>query len=206
MMGEHRWLVVIFALALVARLAHVLAMMESPYFSNPVIDAADYDRIARSIAAGQGYPERIFWHPPGYPCFLGGVRWLLGDSYLAPRLVQALLGALSVVMIAWIGGRTFGRRVGEASGCVAALYGMLIYFDGELLAPTLTVFLLLAALVCALRAQETQRRRWWVAAGLGGGLAGVVTATALIAVLIMAWVRAAKPSMCSWPPAWCWPR
>ena len=111
-----RWLVSLFALALVVRLAHVLALTQSPYFANPVVDAAEYDTIGWSLAHRRGHPDRVFWHPPGYPCFLGSVWWLFGDSYLAPRLIQALLGALSVVLVAWIGSRPFGPHVGLAGG------------------------------------------------------------------------------------------
>lgn len=186
------WLMLLFGFALVIRLAHVLAMTGSPYFANPVIDAAEYDAIGWSLAQGRGYPERVFWHPPGYPLFLGAVWWLLGGSYLAPRLVQALLGALSVVLVAWIGGRRFGPRVGLAAGLGAAVYGMLIYFDGELLAPTLTIFLVLVTVACALRALDSQRWWWWAAAGVCGGLAGIVTATVLVVPLAIAWVARRK--------------
>jgi len=74
--------------------------------------------------------------PAGLPVFLGLLWSLVGKSFLWPRLLQALLGALSVVLIAWIGARIFGSRVGLAAGLGAAGYGTLIYFDGELLPPT----------------------------------------------------------------------
>ena len=181
-------LLFIFAFAL--RLAHVFAMAQSPYFTNPVIDAETFARIGWSIARGQGYPERSFWHPPGYPSFLGGVWWLAGDSYLAPRLVQALLGALSVVLIAWLGTRHFGRVVGLGAGLAASLYSMLIYFDAELLAPTLAIFVLLSSVAIATLARESRRRALWFAAGALGGLAGTVVATSLIVPAVLAaWAR-----------------
>jgi 4-amino-4-deoxy-L-arabinose transferase-like glycosyltransferase len=103
----------LFAAAFALRLLHVLAMRASPYFANPVIDAATYDDIARSITAGRGYPEAIFWQPPGYPYFLSWVYALCGPGYMAPRIVQALLGAAGAALTAWIGARFFGRRVGS---------------------------------------------------------------------------------------------
>ncbi len=118
-----RWLGLLFALALAIRLAYVLAMAHDPYFTNPVIDAAVYDQIGWSIARGHGHPDDVFWQPPGYPYFLGGVWWLFGDSYLAPRLPQALLGAFNVSLVAWIAACWFARRVGLASGIVAAATG-----------------------------------------------------------------------------------
>jgi hypothetical protein len=187
-----RNLTILFFCALAVRLAHVLAMTSSPYFTNPVVDAADYASIGWSIARGHGYPEAIFWHPPGYPCFLGAIWWLVGDSFLAPRLVQACLGALNVVGIAWLGGRMFGRTVGLASGGAAAVYGMLIYFDGELLTPTLAIFAILATVMTAMLARQTNRRALWICTGVLGGLSGTIVATSLVVPILAAAVARKK--------------
>ena len=181
-----RSLTILFFCALAVRLTHVLAMTASPYFTNPVVDAADYASIGWAIARGHGYPEAIFWHPPGYPCFLGAIWWLVGDSFLAPRLVQACLGAMNVVGIAWLGGRLFGRTVGLASGGAAAIYGMLIYFDGELLTPTLAIFAILATVISATLAAQTHRRALWICTGVLGGLSGTIVATSLVVPVVAA--------------------
>jgi hypothetical protein len=183
---SRRTLGLLFGLALVLRLGHVLAMGASPYFDNPVIDAATYEDLATSIAAGRGHPEAVFWHPPGYPYFLGMIWSLVGKSFLWPRLVQALLGALTVVLTAWIGARVFGRRVGLGVGLAASCYGMLIYFDGELLPPTLATFLLLLAVAIAIACRDRPGRWRWLAAGAVGGLAATVVATLLVVPLVLA--------------------
>ncbi len=180
------WL--LFGIALLIRLVHVLAMRASPYFTNPVIDAATYDDAARAIAAGQGHPDLIFWQPPGYSYFLALVYAVAGPGYLAPRIAQALLGASSAVLTAWIGARLFGRRVGLAAGYVVAIYGMLVYYDGELLTPTLTIALQLLAIRLALMAREhPARERWlWAGSGLAIGLASIVTAPSLVIAAVLA--------------------
>ena len=179
---------VLFAVALLLRLIHVLAMRASPYFENPVIDAATYDNAARSIAAGHGHPDLIFWQPPGYSYFLSWIYLAAGPGYLAPRILQALLGAASAVLTAWIGARVFGRRVGLAAGYGVALYGLLIYYDGELLTPTLTIALQLAAIAAALAARDRARggARLWVASGALSGFASVVTAPSLLIAAALA--------------------
>lgn len=181
-----RVLGLLFAFALSARLAHVFAMAQSPYFNLPVVDAGTFAELGWSIARGHGHPENVFWHPPGYPYFLGAIWRLAGDSYLAPRLAQAFLGALNVVFIAWIGARHFGRGVGLGSGVAAALYAMLIYFDAELLAPTLAMFALLTTVIVAMLAKQWNRRALWLVAGAMGGLAATVVATSLIIPAIVA--------------------
>ena len=178
----------IFGFALALRLAHVLAMRHSPYFDHPLVDAYTYHQAARSIAAGDGHPDKIFWQPPGYPYFLGLIYWAVGGvNFLAPRLIQAVLGAFAAVLTAWIGARQFGRGVGIAAGLAVALYGTLIYFDGELLGVSLTVVLQLGAVALALLAGRAERS-WllWLAAGAVGGLASLVTATSLVFVGVFA--------------------
>lgn len=174
----------VFAFAFALRLAHVLAMRQSPYFDHPLVDAFTFHQAARSIAAGDGHPDKIFWQPPGYPYFLGLIYWAAGGvNFLAPRIVQAVLGALAAVLTAWIGARQFGRAVGIAAGLAVALYGTLIYFDGELLGVSLTVALQLGGVALSLLASGAGRSRLlWLAAGAAGGLASLVTATSVVLV------------------------
>ena len=178
----------LFVLALSLRLIHVFSMRQSPYFTHPVIDALTYHQAAVSIATGHGHPDRVFWQPPGYSYFLAILYAFLGvRNFLAPRIVQAVLGASCAILTAWIGSSLFGRRAGLAAGCIVALYGMLIYFDGELLGASLTVFLQLGAVALAVLALRLDRpRQAWFGAGLVAGLASLVTATSLILAAVIA--------------------
>ena len=172
----------IFVVALVLRIAHVLCMRQSPYFDHPLVDAFTFHEAALAIASGGGHPDKIFWQPPGYPYFLGMVYGLVGGAdFLIPRLFQAFLGSIAAVLTAWIGARQFGRTVGVTAGVIVALYGTLIYFDAELLGVSLTVLLQLAAVALSLVAWGHARPTWiWLAAGIAGGLASLVTATSLV--------------------------
>jgi tetratricopeptide (TPR) repeat protein len=178
----------LFAVAVVLRLLHLLAIRETVWFEHPIIDAATYDDAARAIAAGRGHPDRIFWQPPGYTYFLGAIYALSGGSHLAARLVQAALGGVTAVLTARIGALLFGRGVGLAAGYGAAAYGTLIYFDGTLLAPPVAIPLLLAAVWLALRAQRRGvDARLWAGAGALTGLAALATANALVLAPVFAW-------------------
>jgi len=178
----------LFALALGLRLAHVLAMRQSPYFDHPIVDAYTYQQAARAVAAGMGHPDKIFWQPPGYPYFLGFLYGAAGSvDFLLPRIVQSALGAFSSVLTAWIGARFFGRTAGLVAGLAVALYGTLIYFDGELLAVSLTVALQLGSVALAILARGTNRRAaFWAGAGFLAGLASITTATSVVFVVALA--------------------
>jgi len=163
-------------------------MRQSAYFDHPIVDAYTYQQAARAIAGGAGHPDKIFWQPPAYPYFLGLLYWAVGSvNVLLPRIAQSVLGALTTVLTAWIGSRLFGRVVGLAAGIVVALYGTLIYFDGELLAVSLTVALQVGSVAVALLALESNRKpALWIGAGLLAGLACVTTATSVVFVLALA--------------------
>ncbi len=178
----------LFVIALGLRVAHVLAMRESPYFNHPIIDAWTYHEAARSILAGHGHPDAVFWQPPGYSYFLALLYTITGPiDLLAPRIVQAILGAAAAVLTAWIGARQFGPRVGLAAGFIVALYGTLIYFDGEMLGVSLTIALQLLAVALAVAAGSASRPApLWFAAGFTAGAASLVTAPTLVFVAAFA--------------------
>jgi tetratricopeptide (TPR) repeat protein len=178
----------LFLIALALRVAHILAMRRSPYFVHPIIDALTYHDAARSIAAGHGHPDAVFWQPPGYSYILASFYAITGPTdLLVPRIVQALLGAAAAVLTAWIGARRFGPRVGLAAGFIVALYGTLIYFDGELLGVSFTVALQLIAVALAVAASDAARPgRFWFGAGFTAGVASLVTAPTLVFVAVFA--------------------
>ena len=150
------WLpaVAIGLIALAVRLGHVAEIVDSPFFDFPVVDARTYADTARELAVGGGSwlgPEAPFWQPPLYPYFLGLIWWVGGVSWLAPRLVQAVLGSLSCVLVWRLGCRALSPGIGLAAGLMAAFWGPFVQFDGELLAPTLALPLNLLALLALLR-------------------------------------------------------
>src|SRR5437879_2697183 len=81
-------------------------------------DSLYYDRFASGLASGQGYvyngQATAFW-PIGYPAFLA-VLYLVHLSPLFAYIVQAVLGAGTVLLVMAVAGLFFGRKVAAASG------------------------------------------------------------------------------------------
>lgn len=143
----------IFLLALICRVIYILQQRANPQFDAPILDPAYHDEWAWQLATGVWKPTGPFFRAPLYPIFLAGIYRLAGHNYLVPRLVQAVIGSASCVLVGLIGTRLFSRAVGLLAGLGAALYAILIYFDGELQFPVLLVFLVLAffyTLLCGL--------------------------------------------------------
>lgn len=211
--------VLIFVAALTVRLVYLAESRSSPFFDAPIVDAQTYVEQAAQIAGGQllGPPEP-FWQPPLYPYFLGLIARAFPKPalFVAARVIQALLAAASCVLLYQL-----CRRVGLASAgawvaLAFALYGPLVYFDGELLAVTLETFLYLGFLTALLAAQDASSRSAWIGAGLVGGLCAVTRPNILLfIVLLPLWTRSTPHARTSsaerhqtrkleprWPFAW----
>lgn len=170
----------IFVLALSARILHILASRESPLFDHLVIDSVDFDARAMEFLRG-GWPEEgAFYQAPLYPLFLSAVYWIFGHDLLAVRVVQAVLGSFSAVLVYLIGRRCAGKAPGAVAAVLYSLYAMSIHFDSEILRPALVVFLSLLSVHLLLRAREGRGVATWAAVGLILGLASITRPTLLV--------------------------
>ena len=164
----------LFSFALLWRALYLHQMAAgSPFFDAPMADAQTFFQQAEQFAATFGLGEEPFNGPPLYPVFLGVLYRLFGADFFAFRLIQFTLGALSVVLLYLIGRRVFSPGVGLAAGAAAAVYGPLIYFEGELLPPGLAIFLNLSLVLFLLRAGTVGHPWSCLAAGLLLGVAGL---------------------------------
>jgi len=136
----------IFALALAVRLLHVWQIRAAPFFDALMGDSHGYDEWAQRIAAGDWLGHEVFYQAPLYPYLLGVTYAIAGRSLLVVRIVQALIGSASCVLLAVAGARLFSPRVGLVAGVMLALYAPAIFFDGLLQKSTLDVFFVCLAL------------------------------------------------------------
>jgi Flp pilus assembly protein TadD len=187
------WILLLVALAL--RLAIVQDTRGTVRFDSPLVDAKTYDDAARVIASeGPAALEVPYYQPPLYPMFLGAVYAVTGGSSTAPRVVQAILGALTTLLVWAIGARIAGPRAGWIAGLMFALYGPVLYYEGELLPPAFVLATSTGALLLLLRADETGRAAPWLSAALLLGLSTAARPTALLLAIGIAvwWIR--RPS------------
>lgn len=180
-------LIAIVALALLVRVGFVLA---TDY--TPAQDAEDYDRIAKSIAGGDGYPPTTYGTPgtasafrsPGFPYTLGAVYWVSGNDWTAARLFGAALGAVTVLLIFLLGSWLRDRTTGLVAAAIAAVYPPLINISAVLLTEGLFIPLMLGALVAALAYRRSAGSlRWALAAGVLCGLAGLTRQNGLLLLI-----------------------
>jgi Tfp pilus assembly protein PilF/4-amino-4-deoxy-L-arabinose transferase-like glycosyltransferase len=186
----------IFIVALGARILHTLAVRESPFFENLLVDSVDFDARAAAFLDGRWPEPGAFFQAPLYPLFLSLVYRIFGHDLLAARVVQAVLGSLSAVLVYYVGRRCAGRAAGIVAGAMYSVYAMAIHFDSEILRPSLVVFLSLCSLLLLMRAAKARAYATLGAAGLILGLACTARPTLLLFLpLALVWVlfRAGAP-------------
>jgi len=179
----------IFALAFALRLIHLLTIRGNPFFAHPIMDPLYHDEWALSLAQGEWLGHEPFFRAPLYPYFLGVVYAVFGHDFLAPRIIQIVLGSVTCVLVYLLGRRVFGERAGITAGVLAAIYPLFLYFDAELLINVLENLLYVLALLLILRAVDRAAPRGWLLAGLAVGAGAIARPTILtVAVAAVPWI------------------
>jgi len=190
----------IFLLALVARVAVAVWLPAHIVWS----DGERYERVALSLYHGNGFGSLYLnsYSVPTQALLIAGVYEVFGQSYLALRIVCAVLGALSCLVGYLITRRLFGESIARPAGLLLALYPYLVYVSALFEYPQV-LFILIAALffLFLLRFQSSQRTVDLVIAGVLLGIAILTVPTVLLFVPVAAvcvwltskggrWVRA----------------
>lgn len=136
------------AAAFVVRLLHVYFTGRlNPLARSLQLDSATYDRWARALAFGGDPGPTTLMQAPVYPWFLSLLYRVFGANLDAVRLVQALLGTASCVLVALVTLRLLRSATAALlAGLCMALYAPLVFYEGILLPATLIVFLNVLAL------------------------------------------------------------
>ncbi len=198
-----RLLAVVVVVALGLRIAWVLWVSREP--QGIFLDPSRYLGYARQIADGHGMTETLTgdptaYYPPGYPWFLGIVTWLsqpfTDEPWLAAGLVQAVLGATTVALVATVAKRLAGPVAALVGAVVYALYPNLVFHTGALLGETLYNFVFLAFLALLLSRPWDATFNPWRTFNCGVllGLAVMVRpiSLAVIPVVVVCWLAARK--------------
>ncbi|MFP4500533.1 MAG: tetratricopeptide repeat protein [Candidatus Hydrogenedentota bacterium] len=147
------WLGVVLLVGVALRLWYLAYVVDAPDFRALRQDMDVQDYHARAMFTGDwtlpahapADPEissTPYYRPPGYPCFLAAVYALTGGSYLAPRLVNMVLGLLTAVLWFLLGRRVFNPWMGVLAAGLSVTYWGSVYYEGEVNDPALFLFLI----------------------------------------------------------------
>ena len=115
------------------------------------VDSLWYDETVSALLARK--PLAAMWahtardiHPPLYYALLHFWRLVAGDSEYALAFLSVWFGVAGVAMVAYLGTRFFGARVGLLAALLMAFHPFSIWYAQEVRMYTLGVFLLLLTL------------------------------------------------------------
>jgi len=151
--------------ALVVRLVYLAELSGNPLLSVLMGDSRQYDQWALQIAGGQWIGTEIFYQTPLYPYCLAVIFKIAGHNLDLVRVIQAVLGAASCVLLGLAGRRFFGDRVGVVAALLLAFYPPAIFFDGLIQKSSLDIFLITLVLALIAEFQRRPRWRWLIALG-----------------------------------------
>jgi hypothetical protein len=190
------FLVALLAIALAALVVRVVfVVVVDPKLPDPG-DAIAYHLLANNLADGHGYIRpfdfRILHvarptaeYPPLFPALLAVPSFLGATSVDAQRLFLCFVGTGTVVLVGFLGRRVGGALVGVIAAAIAAVYPMLFLSEAVLMAESVYVLLVTAALLLAYRAAEAPNPLHFAALGLVIGLAALTRAEGLFFAVVL---------------------
>jgi tetratricopeptide (TPR) repeat protein len=181
------WIGAAVALALLARLI-VLGQLHGHPLLRPVgvLDDAEYFRLAQRAAAGDWVlGPGAYYVSPLYVYFLATVFRVLGVAAIHAQVVQILLGAAAVALVARTARRLFGVQAALLAATLAALTGVLAFNEVLILQSALDPFLAALALDLLAAALLSPTALRFAAAGASFGLLGLNRPNALAAAAVL---------------------
>lgn len=171
------------ALALIAALGLVVrAYVVVNPVENPADDSRAYYAISKALYeegsfGGPEFRDSSDWSP-GAPFLYAAAFYATGGAREGTaRIVEALLGVATILVVfalGWrLGGRAYGRWVGLFAAFAVAVYPPFIHTTGELMSEPPAILTLPAAILAFLWASDRQRNVNRVVPGMRGRLCSV---------------------------------
>lgn len=194
---ERWWLVGIVLVAVLLRVGMVL--YDQPH--QPGGDEVLFVRIAQGLVRGEGFSFEDVRFPcarqpgmptasraPGAPYWLAGWFWLVGQNYLWPCLLVAVLSGLSTYLLFDVGARLVSKPAGFAAAVLWTFSFSAVftwYGVASLIAEPIALVLLIAALYGLVRAWQSGKLLWAAAAGLCIALATLLRPPTMLLILFL---------------------
>ena len=137
----------------VLKLLVVFQLKDHPLLQPDVgLDTAAYAELARKVVAGDlALGPGLYFVSPLYIYFLAA-GLAVTDSFTAVRVLQVLLGTVSVGFVFLSARDWFGERAAWIAAGLAAFTGLFTFYETLILQASLDAFLTSAALLCVTRA------------------------------------------------------
>lgn len=181
---EHKYLLVILAVGALFRVIYDMDLASSIFWGNYLLDSQAYQTWALDILSGVKM-DSPFFRAPLYPYTVAQLYQWFGVSPWPVVIFQNILGLLTVIVTYRFATRLIGSRLALWASALVAVYPTLIFYEGETLMTTMTVFLYMLAIYRIYIAVNTPRLLHALVAGAVLGLAAITRPTILPLVVIL---------------------
>lgn len=173
-LGKEKFIILlIFIIAIILRLVYS--------FSHEVEPSYKIDQIAINIASGNGFRvwtgpiinDDAIWNAPLYPFVVSLIYMVFGHNHSAVLILQAIIGAISCVLIYLIAKQAFNRNVAVISSLLATFCINFIIYSAMFLTETLYISLFLLSFFYLFRAIYWLKKLNYIIAGIFAGLAAL---------------------------------
>lgn len=170
------------------------------YHIRPAVDAQTYDQVGWNLAQGKGFrldlsvpiekDEVITYQGPFYQFFLAGIYVVFGHRVEAVWMIQAILRALSALLLYLMCRRMFspdGKRIGWFAAALFGFHPDLIEIGAMLMTETTFLFFTILTLYCFTRQFKRATNGGVLALSLSFGAAILARSSIIVFAALFAW-------------------
>jgi len=207
------WRFQISVICAVALAIRVIVVLTSPHF-HTFNDSQQYDEDAVSLAKNGGFPQSAAtfhggptaYRPPLFPGVLAILYKIVGygsahDRWEWGRMLEAVLGALVVLLVFLIARRIWSTRIALVAAGVTAVYPPLILAGSSLLSESVFIPCVLLGVWGAFVYRDEQTLRWAALAGAGVALAALARGNGLELIIPVGFLLWTGRPRLSWAAA-----
>ena len=198
--GAARSLALVLTVALVVKVTYLLSSRGEPFFEPTLLDSKYYHQWALRIVAGDLAGGGVFYGLPLYPYFLALCYALFGGSVFAAKLVQVVLGLVTLLFTYKVGARLADRKTGLLAVALAALYGPLFFHETMLIPEALSLPLYAAGFYACCLFLDAPSVQRGVIIGVLLGLACLTKAGIMLFVALFVGALLLRPRLAAAPP------
>jgi tetratricopeptide (TPR) repeat protein len=189
-MLSRRSLWALLAATALLRLAHLFAVREAPFVAQLALDSQEYDRWARTIAAGDWLGSAPFFQAPLYPYLVALVYRFFSAAPLAVYLLQIAVAVLGCWALVRAAEALAGPRAAGATGWLFALYTPFWFYDVQLMKESFAVSAVCLLFFLLVKARSMDRLALWFLVGLVAAFLVLLRENMLLVVpflLLLTW-------------------
>ncbi|MEO0131429.1 MAG: tetratricopeptide repeat protein [candidate division WOR-3 bacterium] len=183
----YRSIILIFLASLLTRFLFIFTMRNHAYsmITRYSVDSFYYHEWALKILNGNWFSREPFFLGPFYAYFLAIIYKFFGVSSLAVQIVQAVLAAISVVLVFLIARKLVNQITGAVAALIYLFCGIILFYTGAILYVEVNIFFSLLLTYLLIKLAENYTLILLVLTGLTCGVLIIIRPEFIMLLLLL---------------------